>query len=712
MKFRAHPADATLHPGAVRKVVQRSPTATNDSNVVGAALRRRRAYHESMSLRNTVVWGWLAFAAFLCVGCGGDDDVWIEVDEPGWVVANPQSHRTYEDTFRPIALPSPNAQRTASGAPGRAYWQQRADYAIDVELDAARNEIRGTATVTYTNQSPDPLPYVWLHLEQNLFRKGSLGSVAHRGSGRFNTTGSSSLGYDIEAVTTAAGEPLSLAVYDSVGRLDLPSPVAPDGGKLVFKIGWRFRIPEDEVMRFGMEQVQDGVIWELAQWFPAVAVYDDAHGWNTLPYLGNGEFYTNFGTYDVAITVPSDHLVAATGVLLNPEDVLTPTQRERLDAARRTTSTVTIRGMNEVRDPGSRPKAGKKATWKFRADDVRTFAWASSPAFIWDACSTGGVLVQSFYPREGAKTWAKATDDLRFSIEHYSKTWFPYPYPVATNVNGREGGMEYPMIVFCSEREDPYDLWYVTTHEIGHNWFPMMVNNDERRHAWMDEGLNTFINWYASIARYPGRPWPGRWRGVEPSARFPDYGDVIRDPRRQPIETVPDRVEDPQIGTTQYRTVAVGLVVLREKILGPERFDAAFREYIRRWAFKSPRPADFFRSMEDAAGCDLAWWWRGWFLSTDTLDHALESVRSMPDQRGTMVTEIVVKSVGRMVCPAEFEVRWDDGTTSLHRIPVEAWATTDRYVFTLQDRRRAAAVRLNPDGGWPDVNPANDQWVR
>ncbi len=665
-----------------------------------------------MQRRRPSILAWFLLLPLIVVSCGVFDDPWDDLNDALRAANGPANVRVHEATMWPIAMPTPNDQRTASGAPGRGYWQQRADYKIQVELDASRNEIHGDALVTYTNNSPDPLPYIWLHLEQNLFRRGSLGSVSHRGSGRFNTKGSSDLGYVIESIATDVGEPLKLNIYDTLGKLDLTSPVAPNGGKTSFKIAWRFKIPSDEVMRFGMEQVQDGIIYELAQWFPAAAVYDDVHGWNTLPYLGNGEFYTNFGSYDVAITAPNHHIVAATGVLLNPDEVLTETQRERLEAARKTTSTVSIRGMNEVRDPKSRPQGSKKLTWKFHADDVRTFAFASSPAFIWDACSTGGILVQSMYPREGASTWAKATDDLRFSIEHYSKTWFPYPYPVATNINGLEGGMEYPMIIFCSERQDPFELWGVTTHEIGHNWFPMLVNNDERRHAWMDEGINTFMNWYATIARYPGRALPGRWRGVDPSPRFPDYGDVIRDKDRQPIETVPDRVEDSQIGTTQYRTVSVGLVVLREKILGPERFDAAFREYIRRWAFKSPRPADFFRTMEDAAGCDLAWWWRGWFLSTDTLDQAVESVRSMPDKDGVMVTEVVIRSLGKMICPAEFEVRWNDGTSNVYRIPVEAWATTNRYAFVLEDRRTAVSVHLNPDGGWPDVNPANDTWSR
>lgn len=665
-----------------------------------------------MQRRSLTLVAWLCVLPWLATSCGICEALCEDAGKPIPEAAPSESVRVHENAFRPIALPAPNDQRTASGAPGHRYWQQRADYRMEVELDATRNEVSGQALVTYTNHSPDPLPYLWLHLEQNIFRRGSLGSIAHRGSGRFNTTGSPDLGYNIESVATGNGEPLKLTVYDTLGRLDLTSPVAPNGGQTTFKISWRFKIPAEEVMRFGMEEVTDGIIYELAQWFPAVAVYDDSHGWNTLPYLGNGEFYTNFGSYDVALTVPNNHLVAATGVLLNPEDVLTATQRERLEAARKTTSTVTIRGLNEVQDPKSRPQHAKRLTWKFHADDVRTFAWASSPAFIWDACSTGPVLVQSMYPREGAATWAKATDDLRFSIEHYSRTWFPYPYPVATNVNGREGGMEYPMVIFCSERQDPFELWWVTTHEIGHNWFPMMVNNDERRHAWMDEGVNTFINWYATIARYPGRPMPSRWRGVDPSPRFPDYGDVIRAADRQPIETVPDRVEDSQIGTTQYRTVAVGLVVLREKILGPERFDAAFREYIRRWAFKSPRPADFFRTMEDAAGCDLSWWWRGWFLSTDTLDQSVESVRSMPDKHGVMVTEVVLRSLGAMVCPAEFEIRWDDGTSNTYRIPVEAWATTNRYAFTLEDRRKAMVVQLNPDGGWPDVNSLNDTWSR
>jgi hypothetical protein len=339
-------------------------------------------------------------------------------------------------------------------------------------------------------------------------------------------------------------------VYDTVARIDLPEAISPRGGALELDLEWTFVIPERVFRRFGIEETAHGEIFEAAQWFPSVAVYDDVHGWNTLPYLGTGEFYTNFGDYDVSLTVPWDHLVVATGSLENPDEVYTKTQLERLSRARSSDETVVIRSAEEVGDPASRPESAGTLTWHFRAHDVRTFAWASSPAFVLDGANADGVLCQSAYPQESRPLWEKSTQMLRSAILGYGKRWYRYPYPVATNVSGPEPGMEYPMIIFCQAQQDDHDLFGVTAHEIGHNWFPMLVNTDERRHAWMDEGFNTFINYYADED----------WFGTEENGRGNpvSFASRMLAPGLVPIETPPDQLPPHLLGELEYSKTAAG----------------------------------------------------------------------------------------------------------------------------------------------------------
>jgi hypothetical protein len=451
--------------------------------------------------------------------------------------------------------------------------------------------------------------------------------------------------------------------------------------------------------RYGTWEVKQGTVWEIAQWFPAVAVYDDVHGWNTLPYIGTGEFYTNLGDVDLAITVPRDHLVVASGVLLNPDEVYTAAQLERLARAKQSTDTVVIRGADEVADPASRPAGTGPLTWRFRAESVRTVAFASSEAFLLDACQSGSTFVQSAYPQESLPVWGKSTQMLRTAIEGYSKKWFRYPYPVATNVGGVEGGMEYPMIIFCSGENNRSErgLYGVTTHEIGHNWFPMLVNTDERRHAWMDEGFNTFINKYSTVDWFPNSKPP----------RGGSFAGMLKTPG-VPIVTQADRLNGMQLGLLEYEKTGVGLVILREYVLGPERFDFAFRKYIERWAFKSPQPADFFRSMEDAAGMDLAWFWRGWFLENALFDQGIEGVQQPQGQRGAKVTFV---NDERMVMPLSFRVTYEDGTSEDRRLPVELWSKSDKVSVTLAAGKRVREVRLDPDQMLPDVDKKDNVWT-
>lgn len=619
----------------------------------------------------------------------------------------PASKRNILETFAELDLPPANSTRTARGLPGPDYWQQEVDYVIDVALDEQTKAVTGKARITYTNNSPDDLDVIWMGMEQNLFDPSSKGARLSTRGGRFGNRQGFDGGFEIASLTTAGqgqGQALAYEVYDTVARVDLPAPIQAKGGKFSFEIAWSFTIPPYGSDRLGMDDVEQGTIYQLAQWFPNVCVYDDTHGWNTLPYLGQGEFYTNFGTYEVNITVPRSHIVAATGVLQNPQDVLTSTQIERLEAAKRSKETVMIRSAEEVADPASRPTGEGPLTWRFRAEQVRTVAWASSASFIWDAAAVdgdatgpGGTLAQSVYPKEAAETWDASTDMLRFSIEHYNQMWFRYPYPVAINVNGRVGGMEYPMIIFCRARGDERGLWGVTTHEIGHNWFPMVVNTDERRHSWMDEGFNTFINYYAGKARYPES---SGGRGSPKS-----FANSMRNPPLVVMDTPADRLGGSH-GMMSYSKPAVMLVLLRESILGPERFDRAFREYIRRWAFKSPRPEDFFRTMQDVSGEHLDWFWRTWVYQNAKLDQGVRSVDVREDGRVTVTFE----NLGDMVMPVRWAADFEDGSTVTNTLPVEAWHLSDRASFTWNPGKKVVGIRIDPDGEFPDLDTRNNTW--
>lgn len=501
--------------------------------------------------------------------------------------------------------------------------------------------------------------------------------------------------------------------------MELPKPIEP-GETFTFDLAFAFDMPP-YLRRMGAEDVEQGRIFEYAQWFPHLCNYDDVHGWNTLPYAGSGEFYTNFGDYEVNITVPRTYLVAGSGVLQNPEEVLTRTQRDRLAQAMNSRETVMIRTAEEVGDPASRPSGNGPLTWRFRGENIRTFAWAASDAFIWDACAVvikdldgndKTVLCQSLYPNE-ADAWKPDVEDggstqyVAHSVEFYSDFLYPYPYPIMTNVNGPEGGMEYPMIVFCGGRTGRGPLG-VTDHEVGHTWFPMIVNTDERRYAWMDEGFNTFINMH-SLAAFRGED-------INPGRARQQTMQLARG-RSQPIDVFPDRNLPGLLGRLQYRKTAMGMHLLREAVLGPERFDYAFREYVRRWAFKSPQPADFYRTMEDAAGADLAWFFRQWFIEDGTLDQAVEVVindateATEEDEAKPASATITVRSLGQQVMPAEVVLQFDDGSVDRRLFPVETWATTRErtYEVSLEGRQLRRAI-VDPKELLPDVEPRNNRW--
>lgn len=557
-----------------------------------------------------------------------------------------QSKSKPSDKFKQLDedLPTPNEQRTASGAPGNKYWQNRADYVIDVELDDVNQRIIGKETVTYKNFSPDTLTYIWLQIDHNLFAKESmtqktLPAPDFDGQG-VPVTALEQLaareydgGVNITEVTDAKNAALKHTINNTMMRIDLPTPLVP-GGTFTFNVSWNYAINNARIFggRAGYEYfAKDGnYLYEMAQWFPRLAAYTDYQGWQHKQFLGSGEFTLEFGDYLVRITTPNDHVVSSTGVLQNGKDVLKPEWATRLKQAETAKEPIKIVTAEEAKANESSKPTGKK-TWIFKADNVRDFAFASSRKFIWDAMGHNvegnKVMAMSFYPNEGNPLWEKySTHSIIHTLNVYSKYTFKYPYPVAQSVNGPIGGMEYPMICYNGPRPLPdgsysaqtkYGLISVIIHEVGHNYFPMIINSDERDWTWMDEGLNTFTQFLAEQEwekNYPSR------RG-EP-ANITDY---MLSENQVPIMTQSDSVL--QFGNNGYAKPATALNILRETVLGRELFDYAFKEYARRWQFKRPEPADFFRTMEDASGTDLDWFFRGWFYSTDHVDISIENVR-------------------------------------------------------------------------------------
>ena len=562
-------------------------------------------------------------------------------------------------------LPTPNEQRTASGAPGARYWQQRADYRIRARLDEKQHRITASQTITYTNRSPDTLSYLWLQLDQNIFKDGSIArrsetastagtrrdragpgdSVTFNAMRRHQAFQDREYGYELGAITTASGQVLRTQLNDTMLRIDLPTPLKP-GQSIQLSMDFAFNIVHEAPVgaRSGYEhfKANDTYIYSLAQWFPRLAAYTDYTGWQHKQFLGRGEFTLEFGDYDVELTVPADHVVSSTGVLQNPDDVLSPQQRQRLESARTAKSPVFIVTPQEAL---ANEKAGtsEMRTWRFKAENVRDFGWASSRKFIWDAmgyrqadAKRPFVMAMSFYPNEAEPIWSKwSTQSVIHTMEVYSRFSFPYPYPTAQSVNTWDrGGMEYPMISFNGYRPTAdeksgkvvysrgvkYGLIGVIIHEVGHNYFPMIVNSDERQWSWMDEGLNTFLEYVSEL----------EWE-----ERFPAFGnktnvldsitEYMKSTEQVPVMTNSESVV--QFGPNAYTKPTAALAVLREAVMGRELFDHAFREYAQRWKFKRPTPADFFRTMEDASGVDLDWFWRGWFYTTDHVDVAVTAVR-------------------------------------------------------------------------------------
>jgi hypothetical protein len=444
-------------------------------------------------------------------------------------------------------------------------------------------------------------------------------------------------------------------------------------------------------------------LYEIAQWYPRLAVYDDVHGWNTDQYLGQGEFYLEYGTIEYDVTVPAGYIVAGTGVLQNPGDVLTPAQRGRLAIALKSDTTVHIVTASELTAGTARPDRDGSLTWRFRAENVRDVAWAASPEYVWDAIGWEGVLAQAFYRPTAAEVWKDAAKMSRSSIQEYSTRWFGYPYPQISAVEGPVSGMEYPMVAMEARGVDLADLYNVLTHEIGHMWYPMVVGSDERRYAWMDEGFNTFINTFSE---------EGYWHRDDSATRQRERRlviDIDQTPTAQPIMTPANRYKtSSNLLSLAYVKPSIVLLTLRHKVLGPEVFDSAFREYTRRWAFRHPQPADFFRTVEEVSGRDLSWFWRSFFYTSAALDQTVETVKQAPDGSA----EVGLANLGDAVMPVELELGFDDNTTELVKLPVEIWYGGNRYVYQVKPGKVIVSARVNPDGTFPDAVTTNDGWKR
>ncbi|WP_263819345.1 M1 family metallopeptidase [Salinibacter sp.] len=616
------------------------------------------------------------------------------------------------EAFEPVDFPDPNRYRDADGSPGRAYWQNEADYQIDVALDTARKRVTGTETITYTNNAPEALERLWVQLEQNYFKTGSRGNAAVPADARFGGFFEEA-GYDLSNLQLRRGGETTTPdtlVDGTRMRVSLDEPLA-SGDSLQLAFDFAYTLPADGADRHGWMAMEAGTVYQFAQWYPRMYVYDDVHGWNPLPYLGQGEYYLEYGTFNVNITVPRNMIVGGTGRLQNPDDVLTETQRERLAEARQSREPVMIIDSTEVGAPSTRPDGTGRLTWRYEADRVRDFAWAASSAFIWDAARADAgdrtVLAQSLYPKEGLGTdqnpgWERSTAYTQHSVEFYSDFVAPYPYPNAINVAGRVQGMEYPQIVFCDVNSRGRSLFQVTDHEFGHTWFPMVVGSDERRWAWMDEGLNTFLNQYSALDFYgQGRVRPAKVMGGLSKYVTKQMGSPFGD---QPIMTYADRVRDDALGFLAYLKPGYGLMVLREHVLGPERFDSAFKAYFDRWAYKHPKPADFFRTMEDVSGEDLDWFWRSWFYETDALDQAVDSVA-----RGD-TTMVTVSQNEQLMLPVTVQLTYADGSTEQRRIPAAAFYTRDTNTLRVTDGP-LQRIALDPNQILPDMNRGNNIWT-
>ncbi|MFM2138853.1 MAG: hypothetical protein RJA57_1160 [Bacteroidota bacterium] len=645
-------------------------------------------------------------AVFLILAIGADAQV------------QKTSQYNHRETFHPQFYPYPGTEyRSASGEPGPRYWQNRADYKIQCTLDTGKHSVSGSVDLLYTNNSPDPLKFLWLQLDQNIYQKESRGSATTTEAGGRWANAKFTDGHVIRSVSLESNGKILTPKYlitDTRMQVWLPEALKAAGGKIKLTVQFEFTVPEYGTDRMGRLKTKNGWIYEIAQWFPRMCVYDDLQGWNTLPYLGAGEFYLEYGDVEFQVTAPADLIVVGSGELLNPQECYTPEQLKRWETAKGSDKTVAIRTDQEISNPASRPRQAN-CTWKFRMTNTRDVAWAASRAFVLDAAkinlpSGKKSLAISAYPSESIKRngWQRSTEFVKASIEHYSNKWFEYPYPAAINVAGIVGGMEYPGIVFCSHASSGSGLWSVTDHEFGHTWFPMIVGSNERKYAWMDEGFNTFINDGSTAAFNNGEFVEGGLFN-DPNSSFMvryTFNDGM-----DGLYNIPDVVQQENLGITAYMKPGQMLTALRDQVLGKERFDAAFREYVSRWAFKHPTPWDFFHTMENVSGEDLSWFWRAWVLNTWKLDMRVKAVRSVKDDPANG-SEISIENMEKMAMPVTVLVKEANGTEHRVKLPVEVWQRGAIWSFGVPSSTEIKEVVIDPDKKLPEWDREDNTWKK
>ena len=633
--------------------------------------------------------------------------------------AKPISKYDYHDAFAPFFYSKDGTNtRSASGQPGFAYWQNRADYKLSAKLNETNNEIVGTSIITYTNNSPDTMSFLWMYLDQNLFKQDSRGNAIIPINGSRN--GAQGQIFDgghkiksVKIVSTSKGiateKEVKYSINDTRMQVFLPQELKSKGGIVTVKIDFSFISPNEGSDRMGVLETQNGKIFTVAQWYPRMCVYDDLRGWNTNPYLGASEFYLEYGDFDVRISAPSNHFVVCSGELVNPTEVYSVEQQKRFSQASQSDKTILIRSADEVLAAANAIAKSNK-TWHFKIKNSRDVSWASSAAFVLDAArinlpSGKKSMAISAYPIEsgGNEAWGRSTEYTKTSIENYSKRWFEYPYPVATNVAGIVGGMEYPGIVFCDWKSKGADLWGVTDHEFGHIWFPMIVGSNERLFAWMDEGFNTFINSISSVDFNKGEY-------KENVADLHKDAEKYTNVNLEPIMSSPDNMKEANIGTLGYSKPGAGLVMLRDHILGAERFDLAFRTYVERWAFKHPAPDDFFRTIENVSGEDLSWFWRGWFVNNWRLDQGVTSIKYV-DNNPKSGVYITIENFEKMAMPVVLDVKTKSGKVSRVKLPVEIWQRNKEWTFKHNATEEIESINIDPDHVFPDSNESNNSWT-
>jgi hypothetical protein len=712
------------------------------------------------------------------------------------VISFAQDQKKWQGKFEQLdqLLPTPNEYRSGSGAPGSKYWQQRADYVIDAEIDEPNNKLIGKETITYYNNSPEALKYLWLQLDQNVNKKENEDFGSLFGGPRdslptlymqyITRAVEFEAGYNIQSVTDKLGKNLAVTVNNTMMRVDLPTPLK-SGETFTFNVAWSYPITNRGLFLLSREGYEhfpedNNNVYLIAHWFPRMCQFDDFEGWQNKQFQRLGEFALEFGNYKLNLTVPADHIIASTGTLLNAKEVLTAKEIERFEKAKTSfDKPMMITTVDEAKAK-EKTKSTAKKTWRFQADNVRDVAFASSRKFIWDAqavkLSTNTVLAMSYYPKEGLPVWSdESTKAVKNALEVYSKYTFDYPYPVAISVNTSNIGMEFPMISFNGGRpqngamSDNAKSSMIATivHEVGHNYFPMIVSSDERQWMWMDEGMNTFLETRTTAERYP------QFHHTVPKDIIP-YMKGNKNVMR-PVMNTSDNERLQAMGSNYYEKPTVALTILRETIMGPELFDKAFKEYSNRWMYKHPRPADFFRTLEDASAVDLDWFWRGWFFGTDNVEVELDEVKwfklrsekadpekktvkasqgdlnakkdskasdfssgpeeftlvNTPDQlygefksrvddnavrqklTGKNIYQLKFKNNGGLVTPLVIEWTYKDGSKEIERIPAEVWRVNENEITKVFVKdKEVVNIVMDPNAELADVDVSNNSFPK